>query len=340
MDELYMKRALQLAQQGLGFVSPNPMVGAVVVHDGKVVGEGYHRAFGGPHAEVHAIEAVEDKSILNKCTLYVSLEPCSHHGKTPPCTDLIQTSGIPRVVVACLDPNPVVAGRGIQKLKDSGIDVTVGLLESEARTLNKRFFTNQLHKRPYIILKWAETADGFIAHKDRTPAKISSFESDLLVHQWRKEEDAILVGRKTVLSDDPLLTVRHTSGRNPVRVLLDPKHALQRHHKVFEHTSKVIVLNQKLQHTDHHVFFEWIPGDQNFLSQGIHHLLSHSIGSVLVEGGRYTLESLFTEGLWDECRVIRSSKTLVEGVPSPHGQWRINRSVSFGGDEILFGSRA
>jgi diaminohydroxyphosphoribosylaminopyrimidine deaminase/5-amino-6-(5-phosphoribosylamino)uracil reductase len=340
MDALYMKRALQLASLGLGSVSPNPMVGAVLVYNSSVVGEGYHAVFGGPHAEVNAIRSVKDKSILKSCTLYVSLEPCTHYGKTPPCTNLILESGIPRVVVACKDPNAAVAGNGIRILREAGIEVALGILEQEAISLNRRFFTNQILKRPYVILKWAETDDGFLAGVNGSPIKISSRASDLLVHHWRKEEDAILVGKQTVLKDNPKLTVRHTKGRNPVRILLDRNHSLATHYKVFDPTAKVIVLNQKLQHTAGHILYEWVPADHDFLSNSLIQLLQHQIGSILVEGGKYTLESFYASGLWDECRVIHSPIKVGNGLPRPRINCHFKSRILFGQDEILFGFKA
>lgn len=223
-DSLYMRRCLQLAAMAEGHTSPNPMVGAVVVYDGRIIGEGYHRCCGEAHAEVNAIASVRDKSLLSRSTLYVSLEPCSHFGKTPPCCDLVISCGIPRVVVGCLDPFPQVAGRGVARLREHGVEVTVGVLEDECRRLNRVFMTFQLKARPYILLKWAQSADGFMDYNrqsEELPARLSDDITRVWVHRLRAVSDAILVGTNTVLKDNPSLTVRYWSGRNPLRVTID-----------------------------------------------------------------------------------------------------------------------
>ena len=244
-DELYMMRCLQLAAMAEGQTSPNPMVGAVIVHDGKIIGEGYHHRAGEPHAEPNAIASVKDESLLREATMYVSLEPCSHWGKTPPCADLIVRKGLKRVVIATLDPNPKVAGRGVKILQDAGIEVTVGVMEKEARWLNRRFMTVQEKRRPYVILKWAETADGIIdvcrKEKGSGPIKISNSVTKTLNHQVRVEEDAIMVATKTALLDDPHLTVTKWTGKNPVRVLLDRTLRVPANYRIFDEAAKTIV---------------------------------------------------------------------------------------------------
>ena len=254
-DELYMMRCLQLAAMAEGQTSPNPMVGAVVVHDGKIIGEGYHHRAGEPHAEPNAIASVKDESLLKEATMYVSLEPCSHWGKTPPCADLIVRKGLKRVVIATLDPNPKVAGRGVKILQDAGIEVVVGVLEEEARWLNRRFMTVQEKHRPYVILKWAETADGIIdvcrEEKGNGPIKISNSVTKTLNHQVRVEEDAIMVATCTALLDDPHLTVTKWTGRNPVRVLLDRSLRVPADYRIFDDAARTIVfVDYRLQITD------------------------------------------------------------------------------------------
>ena len=241
-DELYMSRCLQLAAMAEGQTSPNPMVGAVIVLDGKIIGEGYHHRAGEPHAEPNAIASVVDEGLLKEATMYVSLEPCSHWGKTPPCADLIVRKGLKRVVIATLDPNPKVAGRGVKILKDAGIDVTVGVLEEEARWLNRRFMTVQEKGRPYVILKWAETEDGIIdvcrEEKGNGPIRISNSVTKTLNHQVRVEEDAIMVATKTALLDDPHLTVTKWTGKNPVRVLLDRSLRVPANYRIFDDAAR------------------------------------------------------------------------------------------------------
>ena len=244
-DEVFMQRCLELAGNGLGYVAPNPMVGAVVVHKGEVIGEGYHRQFGQAHAEVNAIQAVKDSSLLEESTLYVNLEPCVHTGKTPPCTDLILAKKIPSVVIGTPDPNPLVQGKGIEKLIKSGIQVTTGIIEDACRDLNKRFFTFHKLKRPYIILKWAQTKDGFIDIKRKAGESIgvnwiTSPLSRDLVHKWRSEEQGIMAGTHTVIMDNPHLNVRHWNGKNPVRIVLDRSLKIPKHFHVLDNKQSLI----------------------------------------------------------------------------------------------------
>jgi diaminohydroxyphosphoribosylaminopyrimidine deaminase / 5-amino-6-(5-phosphoribosylamino)uracil reductase len=319
-DELFMRRALELALLGKGSVSPNPLVGCVVVHDGKIVGEGWHQRYGEPHAEVNAINAVADKTLLSDSTLYVNLEPCSHFGKTPPCVDLVLAHRLQRVVIANVDTNPLVSGDGIKKMRHAGIEVITGILENEGRELNKRFFTSIEKGRPYIILKWAETADGFIARENYDSKWISNEQSRQLVHQWRAEEDAVLVGTKTVFHDNPRLNVRDWAGRPPTRVILDRFLRLSDTLHVFDQTQPTRCYNV-LKHEEHDNLL-WIRLDEeNFLQQLVHDLQKQNIQSVMVEGGTQTLQLFIDAGLWDEARVFVSKKTFGKGIRAPkmHG---------------------
>jgi len=300
---LYMQRCLELAKNGLGSTYPNPMVGCVVVCDDEIIGEGWHRQAGEPHAEVMAINHVKDHNKLSQSTIYVSLEPCSHFGKTPPCSDLILAKNIPNVVVGCGDPFAKVAGRGIKKLADAGRNVVVGVLENECIALNKRFFTFHNKKRPYIILKWAETADGFIAplsKNDQQPFWISNEKSRQLVHKWRSEEQAILVGHHTVLVDNPRLTVRDWSGDNPLRVVLSEGIDKQENYAVFDHQAPTLVVDCKKTVVDL-----------------LDHLFLQNIQSVIVEGGKKTLDKFISANLWDEARVFQSNDYLYQGIDRP-----------------------
>lgn len=307
---------MELAGWGLGSVSPNPMVGCVIVHDDQIIGEGWHRKFGGPHAEVHAINQVADSSLLPASTVYVNLEPCSHFGKTPPCADLLVEKQVKRVVIANRDPNPQVAGRGIDRLRSAGVEVTEGLLEKEGRWLNRRFFINMERQMPYVILKWAESADGFMASSSRAPVWISNERSRQRVHQWRAEEDAVLVGAGTAQSDNPRLNVRDWTGRNPVRVVFDPNLRLPSGLHLFDGSQSTLCYNHLRTETKPGVAFIQV-SEQDFLSGVMADLLKRNIGSVMVEGGPYTLQKFLEAGLWHEARVFRSKQTLTDGVAAP-----------------------
>lgn len=311
-----MQRAMELAKRGISAASPNPLVGCVIVHVHKIIGEGWHQQFGGPHAEVHAIHAVSDKSLLAESTLYVNLEPCSHTGKTPPCTDLILKHRIKRVVIANIDTNPLIGGTGIKKLRESGLDVITGILDSPGRELNKRFFTFMEKKRPFIILKWAQTSDGFIAHTNYDSKWISNEYSRQLVHKWRSEEDAVLVGTKTVFYDNPKLNVRDWTGRNPVRIIIDRFLNLSDKLHVFDHTQKTIVYNV-LKHEEHENLFLIRIDEENFLEQLLHDMYQRGIQSVMVEGGAQTLQNFIDSGLWDEARIFHSKRSFGSGIPAP-----------------------
>ena len=311
-----MQRALELANLGKGSVSPNPRVGCVIVYDSKIIGEGWHREYGEAHAEVNAIATVDDKSLLPKATVYVNLEPCSHQGKTPPCADLLLKHGVAKVVIANLDTNQLVAGNGIRKLREGGIDVVTGVLQKEGKALNKRFFTFIERKRPYIILKWAETSDGFIAHENFESKWISNDYSRQLVHRWRTEEDAVLVGTRTARHDDPKLNVREWSGRNPVRVVLDRFLRLSDKLNLFDRSQPTLCYNL-LRHEEHENLTLVRLGEEKFWQEMIGDLHQRKIQSVMVEGGGQTLETFIKSGWWDEARIFRSHRTFVKGIPAP-----------------------
>lgn len=312
----YMQRALDLAGLGIGKVSPNPMVGCVIVHRQKIVGEGWHQHYGGPHAEVNAIKSVDDPEVLASSTLFVNLEPCAHYGKTPPCTELIITSGIKKVVIANIDPNPMVAGKGVEQLRKSGIEVIEGVLRERGEFLNRRFFTGHRQHRPYIILKWAETADGFIARTDFDSKWISNECSRQLVHQYRTQEDAVLVGRNTAQYDNPELTVRHWEGRNPIRIVLDPNLVLSNKLKLFDGSVLTLCYNHVSNKDEDKL--KYIKSPKRGLLEFIwDDLFKRNIQSVMVEGGGKLLISLIKENYWDEARVFTASKEFGEGINAP-----------------------
>lgn len=319
-DEEYIARCLQLALNGLCTTAPNPMVGAVIVREGRIIGEGYHIRPGEAHAEVNAIRSVRDESLLRESTLYVSLEPCSHYGKTPPCADLIIRKGIPRVVVGCTDPFPLVAGRGIGKLREAGIAVTVGVLEAACRRLVRRFVTFHALHRPFVTLKWAESADGFIDLR-RTggqPVVLSSPLTAMLAHKKRAEHEAILVGRRTALLDDPSLTVRDWQGRNPVRLVIDKDLTLPQGLRLFDGQARTWVFTRK-DCAPPRPRTEYVRTDfsRPLLPQVMEALRRNGIQSLLVEGGSTLLQSFIDAGLWDEACAEVSPLRLGDGVPAP-----------------------
>ncbi|HOX82080.1 MAG TPA: bifunctional diaminohydroxyphosphoribosylaminopyrimidine deaminase/5-amino-6-(5-phosphoribosylamino)uracil reductase RibD [Chryseolinea sp.] len=327
-DELFMHRALELAALGRGMVSPNPMVGCVVVHNDHIIGEGFHRQYGGPHAEVNAIESVEDKSLLKESTLYVNLEPCSHEGKTPPCADLLIHHNVKKVVVSNLDSNPLVAGEGIKKLRTKGIKVITGVLEKEGREFNRRFFTYIEKQRPYIILKWAETADGFIARENFDSKWISNEHSRQLVHKWRTEEDAVLVGSKTTAHDNPKLNVRDWTGRNPTRIVIDRFLKLSDRLHLFDKSQKTICYNL-IKHEEHPNLSLIRLDEENFLENMMRDLTKLKIQSIIIEGGAQTLSHFIETNLWDEARTFISQKTFTKGIQAPvlHGNLVSHESI-------------
>lgn len=310
-----MSRALQLAELGRGFVAPNPLVGCVIVKDGQIIGEGWHKKYGEGHAEVNAVSSVSDKANVAGSTIYVSLEPCSHHGKTPPCADLLVSLQPQRVVIANVDSNPLVAGGGIKKLKDAGIEVTTRVLDDEARKLNKRFFAYIEKKRPYVILKWAQTADQFIARANYDSKWISNPHSRKLTHKWRSEEAAILVGYRTALHDDPQLTTRDWIGPNPIRIVLDSNAELPSSLKIFDTAAPTIRIsleeNAKYDEGNNHSIVQM--NAESILSK-LHEL---KIQSVLVEGGSTTLQKFIDAELWDEARVFTAPQVFGTGIKAP-----------------------
>ena len=310
----YMRRCLELAKNGLGTTYPNPMVGSVIVCDGKIIGEGWHKKSGEPHAEVNAVNSVKDKSLLKRATIYVSLEPCSHFGKTPPCCDLIIENKIPNVVVGTVDSNIKVAGNGIKKLIEAGAKVTVGILEEECKELNKRFFTFHEKKRPYVILKWAESKDGFIAplsKSEQKPVWITNKFSRQLVHKWRSEEQAILVGTNTVIEDNPKLDVRDWTGKNPIRIVLDQNNQIPKESHILDNQVKTIIFSDIPKATkEENTTFESIDFKQNLAEQILNVLYKYQIQSVIIEGGSRTLQTFIDENLWDEARVFIGNNNL------------------------------
>ncbi len=341
IHEFYILRCIQIAKNGLGSTAPNPMVGAVIVYNNKIIGEGYTSAYGGAHAEVNAINSVKDTFLLKKATLYVTLEPCSHFGKTPPCADLIIESKIPNVVIGLLDPHEKVAGKGIQKLKDAGCTVITGILEKECREHHKRFLTFQEKKRPYIILKWAETADGFIApdkklRNSKEPFWISNEFSRILTHQWRTEEQAILVGTNTILEDNPKLDARLWKGKNPIRIVLDKSlkidasfHVLDASIKTFVFTSE----NNASKFIENIQYLE-INFLKNVASQICEKLYSKNIQSVIIEGGSKTLQSFIDENLWDEARIFIGNISFTTGIKAPRITGELALKSIFEKDEL------
>jgi diaminohydroxyphosphoribosylaminopyrimidine deaminase/5-amino-6-(5-phosphoribosylamino)uracil reductase len=316
-----MKRCIELAKNGLGTTYPNPLVGSVIVHEGKIIGEGWHKKAGESHAEVNAVNSVKDKTLLKEATIYVSLEPCSHFGKTPPCCDLIIANEIPNVVIGTVDPFSKVAGNGIKKLIESGKKVTVGILENECNELNKRFFTFHQKKRPYIILKWAETADGFIAplsKEDKKPIWITNQYSRQLVHKWRTDEQAILVGTTTVLDDNPKLNARDFSGNNPVRIVLDKSGKISEKYHVKDNSQKTIFITESEKfETTENCIYENVIFDKSLAHSIANLLYRHDIQSVIIEGGAKTLQTFIDSNVWDEARIFKGQIKFQNGTTAP-----------------------
>jgi diaminohydroxyphosphoribosylaminopyrimidine deaminase/5-amino-6-(5-phosphoribosylamino)uracil reductase len=341
IDQKYMLRAIQLGKNALGIAAPNPMVGAVLVYEDRVVGEGFTSAYGGPHAEVNAIQSVKDRSLLPKTTLYVTLEPCSHHGKTPPCSDLIIESKIPKVVIGLKDPHDKVDGRGLAKLKSAGVEVKMGVLEEACRTHHKRFLSFQEKKRPYIILKWAESQDGFIApnpskrNKNPEPYWISNSYSKQLVHRWRSEEQAILVGTQTVLHDNPKLNTRSWEGKHPIRVVLDRSLKIPSKFHVLDGSIKTIVLTEVTGNENkENLIFESIDFKKHLAANVCEVLYKNNITSLLVEGGAKTLMAFIAEGLWDEARIFKGRAIFASGIASPRITANLVSSTSILNDTL------
>jgi len=325
-DQFYIKRCIKLAKNGLGTTYPNPMVGCVVVYNQKIIGEGWHKKAGYPHAEVNAINSVKNKEFLKQSTIYVGLEPCSHFGKTPPCTDLILKHKIPRVVIGTIDPFAEVRGNGVAKLQKAGIEVKVGVLEQECNELNKRFFTFHQKKRPYIVLKWAQTQNGFVAplrKNKQKPTWISNEFSRQLVHKWRSEEQAILVGTNTVLSDNPKLNLREWAGQNPIKIVLDKELKIPKNYSIYQSNEKTIFITEKNQpQTTENIIFETIDFQNNRNKQILEVLHKHQIQSVIIEGGTRVLDSFIKDNLWDEARVFVSDVFFENGIKAPDFNFR------------------
>lgn len=338
--QIYMRRCIDLAALGLGRVSPNPMVGAVIVHKGQIIGEGYHHEYGKPHAEVNAVADAERRypdaaARFKESTIYVSLEPCSHFGKTPPCTDLIISKGIRQVVIGSGDPFEQVNGKGIEKLKNAGIEVIQGILERECAWQNRRFFTRVQKQRPYIILKWAETSDGYFAPPGASQKWISGAEARKLVHKWRSEEDAVLVGTQTAWTDDPQLNVREWTGRNPLRAVIDRNLRLPASLKLFDGSQQTVVFNALKNTTENNIIYTRLDDFEHYLPQLIaYQLYLMDIQSLIVEGGAKTLQLFIRAGLWDEARVFTAPLNWGEGIPAP-GMGREAFSESHVGKDTL-----
>ena len=335
-DKIYMQRALQLARCGEGRVSPNPMVGAVIVCDGKIIGEGYHRKYGEPHAEVNAVASVEDKSLLSRSTMYVTLEPCSHYGKTPPCCNLIKECGIPRVVIGIKDPFPEVSGRGVAILKEAGVDVTVGVLEEECLFINRRFITAHTQSRPYVLLKWCESCEGYMAaieNGEQIPVKLSSSVSSLYMHRERSFYDAILVGTTTAITDNPSLTVRGWKGKNPLRVVIDREAKLSLENKIFNTDASTLIFTDLCSNVDDSRYIK-IDFSKNIIPQILNELYRCKITSLMVEGGAKTLQSFIDAGAWNEIRREVSSTSIKEGVKAPELSFADAKISECGGSKV------
>ena len=329
-DEFFMERCIQLAKLGMGEVAPNPLVGALIVHKGEIIGEGYHEKYGFAHAEVNAINSIKDPSLLKESTIYVSLEPCVHYGKTPPCVLLL--TKIKRVVIGSLDTFSKVNGKGIQILREKGVEVKIGVLEEACRALNKHFFTFNESHRPYILLKWAQSMDGFI-DKDAKQYWVSAPETQTIVHKLRSEYQGVLVGRKTVQSDNPTLTVRAYRGKNPIRIVIDSELRLKQESLIFNDEAPTVILNtQKQNHTDN---LSWIKLEKVTSSTIIDAIYKLGIQSIIIEGGRKTLQSFIDAKLWDEALVIQGEECLVSGTKAPTLNTQATEEIDFFGDQIL-----
>jgi diaminohydroxyphosphoribosylaminopyrimidine deaminase/5-amino-6-(5-phosphoribosylamino)uracil reductase len=339
--EKYMRRCIELAEGGMGNVAPNPLVGCVITCNDKIIGEGFHRIYGESHAEVNAIKSIIDKSLLSVSTLYVNLEPCSHYGKTPPCADAIIAAGIPKIVIGNVDCNEKVCGKGIEKLRNAGCEVISNVLDIECEELNKRFFVYHKHQRPYIILKWARSADGYIdIHRkdlnEAPPARITSENLRQLDHKWRTEEAAIMIGTNTAFKDDPQLTARSWTGKNPVRIVIDADLKLSEGLKVFDNSSKTIIFNGKLNSCDSskNNDFIKIDFDNEVIFRICSYLRSIKIMSVIVEGGCKLLTSFIRSGIWDEARIFTADNCLHDGVVSPAISGNPAHSMNFGSEKL------
>jgi len=339
-DELYIFRCIELAKNGFGNVAPNPMVGCVIVNNEKIIGEGYHKKYGEPHAEVNAINSVKDKELLKDSTLFVNLEPCSHFGKTPPCSDFIISNKIPKVRIGCVDSSSKVAGKGIEKLRKAGIDAKFGILEKECRELNKRFFTFHEIKRPYIILKWAQTSDNFIDFERKENESphvnwITGNELKITVHKWRSEEQAIIVGTNTALKDNPQLNVREWQGKNPLRIVLDKKLILPETLNLFDNSTPTLVFTALQKAAKKNIEYITIDFKKDITTQISDKLIERKIRSLIVEGGKQLLESFIDNNLWDEARILIGNKTFRKGLKAPVIDGLPTSTEVVGKDKIL-----
>ena len=321
-DEYYMSRCIELAKKGIGRVAPNPMVGSVIVHNGKIIGEGFHQKYGEWHAEVNAIDSVKDKSILNESTIYVNLEPCAHFGKTPPCASLIATHKIKRVVIGMIDPFAKVAGKGIEMIKQAGCEVKLGILQEESKELNRRFIVFHEKKRPYIILKWAETLDGYmdkLRTKDtpREPFWITNKLARRLVHKWRSEEAGIMVGTNTALKDNPSLNVRNWSGNHPTRFVLDRTNRLPLDLSMFDKQIPTVVFTEQKNESQHNLSFVQVFAHENILSKVLEYAYFNNIQSIIIEGGGQLLNDFIENDTWDEARIFVGNKLFGRGIDAP-----------------------
>lgn len=352
----HMQRCLELAEKGFGHVAPNPMVGAVVVHNGQVIGEGSHQKYGEAHAEANAINSVSNPDLLKESTLYVNLEPCSHHGKTPPCVNLIIEKKIPHVVIGSVDPNPYVSGKGIDKLKISGCTVEVGVLEEQSKALNKRFYTFHEKKRPYVILKWAQTQDGYISSKFRiqSPSSgqgalkieeklkshniewISNETSRKLAHRWRSEEQGIMVGTNTVLLDNPRLTVRDYEGKNPIRIIIDKWLRVPKHYHIYDKAAPTIIFNESENKVEDNISLVKISFENDIVDQILQELYNRNIQSVMIEGGELLFNTFMQKNKWDEARVLIANKEFGKGVKAPDISGKnVSSQQNIAGDQLL-----
>lgn len=340
-NEFYLNRCIKIAKKGIGKVSPNPLVGCVIINNNEIIGEGFHEKYGDKHAEVNAINNVKNKDQLKTSTLFVNLEPCCHHGKTPPCVDLIIKYKIPNVVIGSIDPFSKVQGKGIDKMREYGIKVTTNTLKEESENLNRRFFTFHNKKRPYIILKWAESSDGFIAPKNQTePFWMTNKESKKLTHQWRAEEDAILIGRITAEKDNPLLTVRETKGNNPIRILIDRNLKISKKLKIFNDDSKTIIFNDKIsKNLNTNTFLK--VNFNKIISNILKELYLQEVQSIIIEGGTKTIQSFIDQDLWDEARIFTTEKILNDGVLAPkiNGKLITKKKIKNNNLEIIISNK-
>jgi diaminohydroxyphosphoribosylaminopyrimidine deaminase / 5-amino-6-(5-phosphoribosylamino)uracil reductase len=333
-DEFFMKRALQLARLGAGYVSPNPKVGCVIVQSDRIIGEGWHQCYGGPHAEVNAVNSVSPSDQLLGSTVYVTLEPCSHFGKTPPCADLLIHHQVKKVIIANTDPNPLVNGEGIKKLTNAGIEVVKGLLDKEGQEINYAYFSSVQRQRPYVILKWAQSADGFIAGLRSERQWISNVYTRQLVHRWRSEEDAVLVGSRTAQLDNPQLTVRDWSGRNPARIVIDRFLKLPDSLRLWKDSPLTLCYNTLQSKESGTVQFIRLD-PENFINNLVFDLHQRRIQSVIVEGGATTLGLFLNARCWDEARVFHASPLLSEGIAAPQLSEPFTTTLRLQSDELF-----